>query len=126
VVVEYEGHLFAGDLIANDAHSWLEIGKTDEWLKRLDEMKALKPKWVHPGRGPSGNAGLLDMERAYLERAIAEVAAEKPQGKPDDAAIERIRSRIMAAYPGYRLDVFLYIGLPAEWARQARAAEAAQ
>lgn len=126
VVVEYEGHLFAGDLIANNAHSWLEIGKTDEWLKRVDEMKALNPKWVHPGRGPSGTAGLLDMERAYLERAIAEVAAEKPQGKPDDAALERIRSRIMAVYPGYRFDVFLHIGLPAEWERQARAAGAAQ
>jgi glyoxylase-like metal-dependent hydrolase (beta-lactamase superfamily II) len=126
VVVEYEGHLFAGDLIANDAHSWLEIGKTDEWLKRLDEMKALKPKWVHPGRGPSGSAGLLDMERAYLERVIAEVAAEKPEGKADDAALERIRSRILAAYPGYRFDVFLQIGLPAEWARQAQAAGAAQ
>lgn len=122
VVVEYEGHLFAGDLIANNAHSWLEIGKTDEWLKRLDEMKALKPKWVHPGRGPSGSAGLLDMERAYLERVIAEVAAEKPQGKPDDAALERVRSRILAAYPGLRFDVFLQIGLPAEWERQARAA----
>jgi glyoxylase-like metal-dependent hydrolase (beta-lactamase superfamily II) len=126
VVVEYEGHLFPGDLIANNAHSWLEIGKTDEWLKRLGEMKALNPKWVHPGRGPSGTAGLLEMERAYLERAIAEVAAEKPQGKPDDAALERIRSRMMAAYPGYRFDVFLNIGLPAEWERQARAAGAAQ
>ncbi len=126
VVVEYEGHLFAGDLITNDAHSWLEIGKTDEWLKRLDEMKALKPKWVHPGRGPSGSAGLLDMERAYLERVIAEVAAEKPQGKADDAALERIRSRILAAYPGYKFDVFLQIGLPAEWTRQAQAAGAAQ
>jgi glyoxylase-like metal-dependent hydrolase (beta-lactamase superfamily II) len=126
VVVEYEGHLFPGDLIANNAHSWLEIGKTDEWLKRLDEMKALNPKWVHPGRGPSGTAGLLDMERAYLERAIAEVAAVKPQGKPDDAALERIRSRMMAAYPGYRFDVFLNIGLPAEWERQARAAGGTQ
>ena len=126
VVVEFEGHLFAGDLIANNAHSWLEIGKTDEWLKRVDEMKALNPKWVHPGRGPSGTAGLLDMERAYLERAIAEVAAEKPQGKPDDAALERIGSRMKAAYPGYRFDVFLQIGLPAEWERQARAAGAAQ
>ncbi len=126
VVVEYEGHLFAGDLIANDAHSWLEIGKTDEWLKRLDEMQALKPKWVHPGRGPSGTAGLLDMERAYLERVIAEVAAEKPQGQPDDAAVERIRSRVMAAYPGYRFDIFLYIGLPGEWGRQARAAGTAK
>ena len=58
--------------------------------------------------------------------AIAEVAAEKPQGKPDDAALERIRSRVMGAYPGLRFDVFLRIGLPAEWERQARAAGAAQ
>jgi glyoxylase-like metal-dependent hydrolase (beta-lactamase superfamily II) len=122
VVVEYEGHLFPGDMIANNTHSWLEIGKTDQWLQRIDEMKALKPKWVHPGRGPSGNAGLLDMERAYLERVIAEVAAEKPQGKPTDEALERIQSRVLAAYPGLRLDVFLAIGLPAEWERQAQAA----
>ncbi|HEX8698686.1 MAG TPA: MBL fold metallo-hydrolase, partial [Myxococcaceae bacterium] len=66
VVVEYEGHLFPGDMVANDAHSWLEIGRTDEWLKRIGEMKALKPKYVHPGRGPSGGAGLLDQEQAYL------------------------------------------------------------
>lgn len=125
VVVEYDGHLFPGDLVANNAHSWLEIGKTDEWLKRIDEMKALKPKWVHPGRGPSGSAGLLDAEHAYLERVISEVAAEKPQGAPDAAALERIRSRILAAYPGMRFDVFLGIGLPAEWERQARASGAA-
>lgn len=124
VVVEYEGHLFPGDLVANNAHSWLEIGRTDEWLKRMDEMKALKPKWVHPGRGPSGNAGLLDMERGYLERVIAEVAAEKPQGAPNEAALERIHSRILAAYPGLRFDAFLGFGLPAEWERQVRASGA--
>ena len=121
VVVEYEGHLFAGDLVANNAHSWLELGKTDEWLQRIGEMQALHPKWVHPGRGPSGSAGLLDMERAYLERVVAEVAAEKPQGAPTDEALGRIRSRLVAAYPGMRFDVFLAIGLPAEWERQARA-----
>jgi glyoxylase-like metal-dependent hydrolase (beta-lactamase superfamily II) len=126
VVVEFEGHLFPGDLVANDAHSWLEIGKTDEWLERIDEMKALKPKWVHPGRGPSGTAGLLDAERSYLERVIAEVAAEKPQGAPSDEALARIRSRLVAAYPGMQFDVFLRIGLPAEWARQARAAGASR
>lgn len=120
VVVEYEGHLFPGDMVANDAHSWLEIGKTDEWLKRLEEMKALKPKYVHPGRGPSGGAGLLDQEKAYLERVIAEVAAEKPQGEASDAALERIKSRVEAAYPGLGFDVFLRIGLPAEWKRQAK------
>ncbi|MDY7231912.1 MBL fold metallo-hydrolase [Hyalangium rubrum] len=124
VVVEYEGHLFPGDMVANNAHSWLEIGKTDEWLKRVDEMKALKPKYVHPGRGPSGRAGLLDQEQAYLERVIAEVAAEKPQGEPTAEGLERIKQRILAAYPGQGFDVFLNIGLPAEWKRQAQAAAA--
>jgi glyoxylase-like metal-dependent hydrolase (beta-lactamase superfamily II) len=119
VVVEYEGHLFPGDMVANDAHSWLEIGKTDEWLKRLEEMKALKPKYVHPGRGPSGGVGLLDQEKAYLERVIAEVAVEKPQGEASDEALERIKSRVVAAYPGLGFDIFLRIGLPAEWKRQA-------
>lgn len=123
VVVEYEGHLFPGDMVANDAHSWLEIGKTDQWLERLEEMKALKPKYVHPGRGPSGGPGLLDQEKAYLERVAAEVAAEKPQGEPTDEALARIRSRVMAAYPGLGFDVFLRIGLPAEWKRQAAAAK---
>ena len=126
VVVEFDGHLFPGDMVANDSHSWLEIGRTDEWLKRIDEMKALKPKYVHPGRGPSGTAGLLDAERAYLERVIAEVAAEKPQGTPSKQALQNIRSRILEAYPGLRFDVFLNIGLPAEWARQARGGGAAQ
>jgi glyoxylase-like metal-dependent hydrolase (beta-lactamase superfamily II) len=126
VVVEFDGHLFPGDLVANNAHSWLEIGRTDEWLKRIDEMRALKPKYVHPGRGPSGNAGLLDQERAYLERVIAEVAAEKPQAAATDEALERVKSRIFAAYPGLRFGVFLDIGLPAEWKRQAQAAEGAK
>jgi glyoxylase-like metal-dependent hydrolase (beta-lactamase superfamily II) len=126
VVVEYDGHLFTGDLVANNAHSWLEIGKTDEWLKRMDELQALKPKFVHPGRGPSGTAGLLEQERAYLERVIAEVAAERPQGELAAEARERIKSRLFAAYPGLRFGVFLEIGLPAEWRRQAQASAGAQ
>jgi glyoxylase-like metal-dependent hydrolase (beta-lactamase superfamily II) len=55
VAVEWEKHLFVGDLVASGAHSWLEIGKTDEWLKRLEELSALQPDFVHPGRGPSGD-----------------------------------------------------------------------
>ena len=125
VVVEFEGHLFPGDLVTNDAHSWLEIGKTDEWLQRIAEMKALKPKFVHPGRGPSSSAGLLDQEETYLRRVIAEVAAEQPRGELTEAVKERIKQRIDAAYPGYRYGVFLELGLPAEWARQARLAQAA-
>jgi len=114
--------IFAGDLVASGAHSWLEIGKTDEWLARLGDMRAMKPARVHPGRGPSGGASLLDDEERYLKRVMAIVAAEKPTLPVREDALARAESAIVAAYPDYMLPVFLKIGLPAEWERQARAA----
>lgn len=127
VVVESSGALFAGDLVASKTHSWLEIGKTDEWLKRLAEMRALKPSRVYPGRGPGSAASLLDDEEAYLKKVVAIVAAEKPSTKmpeaAQDAAIERAEKAIVLAYPDHGFPVFLKIGLPAEWERQAKAAK---
>jgi glyoxylase-like metal-dependent hydrolase (beta-lactamase superfamily II) len=122
VVVEHEGALFVGDLVANKAHSWLEIGKTDEWLKRVDEMKKLRPVRVYPGRGAPGGAHLLDDEEAYLKKVIAVMAAEKPTMPVREDALGRVENTMVAAYPGYDFAVFLKIGLPAEWERQARAA----
>lgn len=127
VVVESSGAIFAGDLVASKAHSWLEIGKTDEWLKRIAEMRALKPSKVYPGRGAGNAATLLDDEEAYLKKVIALVAAEKPNAKlpeaEQDAAIERAEKAIVAAYPDHGFPVFLKIGLPAEWSRQARSSK---
>jgi glyoxylase-like metal-dependent hydrolase (beta-lactamase superfamily II) len=54
VVAEYNGHLFGGDLLVSHTHAWLELGHVREWLRRVDEMEALHPRRVHPGRGPSG------------------------------------------------------------------------
>jgi glyoxylase-like metal-dependent hydrolase (beta-lactamase superfamily II) len=124
VVIEFDGHLFAGDLIANRSHSWLEIGRTDEWLRRIEEMKAQKPRFVHPGRGPSGGPDLLDQEERYLRKVIELVAAERPALPPDKEAIGRAKKRIQEAYPDLDFPVFLNIGIPAEYARQARLAAA--
>lgn len=119
VVVEWEGHVFVGDLVGNGVHSWLEIGRTAEWLQRLDEIRALKPDYVHPGRGPSGDDRLLDMEANYLRFVMDAVAAEKPTGEPDKEALARIKTRVEERFVGYRYAIFLEIGLPAEWRRQA-------
>lgn len=124
VVVEFEGHLFAGDLVANGSHSWLEIGRTDAWLQRVAEMKALSPKWVHPGRGPSSGPELLDAQAQYLERVIAIVSEARPSLPADKAAMSAVKAKIRDAYPGLTFPVFLEIGLPAEWKRQAQQAAA--
>lgn len=130
VVVQYEGHLFTGDLVASGSHSWLELARTEEWIKRLEELKGLGPKTIHPGRGPSGDARLLDQQQAYLRFVRDAIAAEKPRlgptGDLDDAAkeaIDRVRGKIEDRYLGYRFGIFLHIGLPAEWTRQAKLAK---
>ncbi len=128
VAVEFDGHLFVGDLVGSGAHSWLEIGRTDEWLKRLGELQALKPDFVHPGRGPSGDERLLEQEASYLQFIVAAIAAEKPTPQLEPARVEqalsRVRKKVDERFVGYRFGVFLDIGLPAEWQRQAQAAAA--
>jgi glyoxylase-like metal-dependent hydrolase (beta-lactamase superfamily II) len=120
VVLEWRGHLFTGDLVASQSHSWLELGHTQEWIQRLGELRAMHPLYVHPGRGPSGGPELIDGEEVYLRRVEAIVAAEKPAqpARPED--IQRVKRAVMAEYPSYDYDVFLDIGLPAVWERQQR------
>lgn len=125
VVVEFDGHLFTGDLVANGSHSWLEIGKTDEWLQRIAELQALEPRRVHPGRGPSAGPELLEGEAHYLKTVVALVSEARPALPADKAAMAVVKEKIRAAFPGLSFPVFLEIGLPAEWARQARIAQTA-
>lgn len=125
VVVEWEDHVFVGDLVARGSHSWLEIGRTDEWLQRLAEIEAMQPRHVHPGRGRSGGSELLTAQREYLQTVIDLVAAEKPTMPPDPAAMARVRAKLESRYADYRFAVFLEIGLPAEWRRQAEASASA-
>jgi len=50
---------------------------------------------------------------------IALVAVEEPWGPPDKGALARVRAGIERRYPDLRFPVFLELGLPAEWRRQA-------
>jgi len=122
VVVEFEGHLFVGDLVANLSHSWLEIGKIDEWLQRISEIRELKPDFIHPGRGPSGDDRLLDRQEDYLRTVLAEITAERRKpgsAGPTDQAVERVKQRLLKKYVGYSYVLFLDFGIPAVWRQQA-------
>jgi glyoxylase-like metal-dependent hydrolase (beta-lactamase superfamily II) len=119
VVVEWEGHLFVGDLVANGTHSWFENGRTDAWLERLDELRALHPKWIHPGRGFTDGPELLDRQTDYVHTVVEAVAAEHPRGRPTPEAFARITERVNQRYPDHHYPAFLPMVLRAEWARQA-------
>lgn len=126
VVIEYEGHVFVGDLVGNGTHAWIEIGEIDQWLTRLAEIAAMKPKFVHPGRGATGGPELVDWEVGYLRRVLEEIAKEKPSLPLAAGAVDRVRGRIMQAYPGLDYEVFLDVGLEDLMKKQAAKATPAQ
>lgn len=123
VVVEYEGNVFVGDLVGNGTHAWVEIGEIEEWQKRLAEITALKPKYVHPGRGASGGLDLVEWENGYFRRLLDEVAVEKPTIPLANGAVERVKDRMMKAYPTLDYDVFLSVGLEEVLKKQAAKAK---
>ena len=121
LVVQYANHLFPGDLVTNDFHSWLELGYLDEWTARIDELKALQADFVHPGRGPAGTADLLDAQRHYLGKVgelIRAAQAKDGRQEPDQPALEALQQQIVEAFPGHRYDLFVWNGLAAAWREQ--------
>jgi len=113
VAVEWNGHVFAGDLIASRTHPWLELGTVRAWLQRLDELDALAPRRVHPGRGPSGGPELVASTRDYLTRVL-ELVAEASPDTPRDRAVRAIRDRLVTEHADHAYPVFLF-GLAAVW-----------
>lgn len=119
VVVEWEGHVFTGDLVANRNHSWLKEADIDGWVQRMSEVRELRPRWVHPGRGPTGGSDLLDDEVTYLRFVQGLVRETRPRSPADPEAIAEVRRRVEARYPGYGFPVFLALGVAEEYRRQA-------
>ncbi len=122
VVVEFEGHVFVGDLVTRGFHAWLELGLLEEWLKRLEEIEALEPMHVHTGRGGSGDEDLLERQKFYLQTVLQIIRAEKPRkgSVPTAEALMRIENKILQRFPGFDYPVFIQNGLLPAWQKLAR------
>lgn len=117
LAVAHEGHLFVGDLVASGTHAWLELGLLEAWHERLDELEALSPTAVHPGRGRSGGPAVIAEQRRYLRAVTAEVASAQAANLDRDRGVERAKQALIQRYPERRYRVFLELGLPAVWRR---------
>ena len=94
VVAEYDGHVFVGDLVTQGFHSWLELGELREWLKRLDEIRALDLRTV-----------ISIVEKHHPRKGVA---------LSDDGS-DQILAEIVARYPAYEYPKFAENGLPEVW-----------
>lgn len=112
VVAQVGAHLFPGDLVTNDFHAWLELGRLGEWRARLDELMELDDvEYVHPGRGPDGDMGLIEQQAAYFERVESVIRAANPRLSADDAAVTRTQEAVLEAFPGLRYPLFAEKGI---------------
>lgn len=66
--VETDRALFTGDLAMKDIKPQRTAqGVTwADWIRILDELAALKPRYVLPDHGATGDASLIDEQRRYL------------------------------------------------------------
>ena len=115
VVVDWKGHLFVGDLVANRHHAWLELGLIDEWIAMLEFLQGLHPLRVYPGRGAPGGPELLAKQSEYLRFVRTTVQAARPQRELDEATLETLVKAVVARYPDYGNEYFLQLGIPAVW-----------
>ena len=115
VVVEIAGHLFVGDMVASGSHAWTELGLLSDWQLALERLAGLRPRVVHPGRGPSGGPELISAQAAYLDWVADRVRAEHPKGEPSSDVLALLAADVEAHYPGYAYSHFVKVGLPALW-----------
>jgi hypothetical protein len=115
VVVQHRDQVFVGDLINPTNHAWLELGLIGDWLARLEEIRAMKPAKIHPGRGPSGDASMIDQQANYLKQVRAWVREAISPGELDWFAKLRLQWKIERAYSTLGHPVFMRDGLAAVW-----------
>jgi glyoxylase-like metal-dependent hydrolase (beta-lactamase superfamily II) len=107
---------FVGDVVLNGEHAYTNDGHTSAWLKNLEGLRtALRGvKHVHPGHGPSGDAGLFEWQAQYLRRYREAVQALRAGGKTlGEAEKKTLVEKMKAAYPSAGLEFMITLGADA-------------
>jgi glyoxylase-like metal-dependent hydrolase (beta-lactamase superfamily II) len=115
------GELITGDVVAGQQHLDLTWGRSVVWQDRINELKALEPKYIYPGHGDPGGPELLDETLVYLKFFHETVASRVKPGAPARIApgdLTAIKQLISAKYPKYGRSELLDKSIAGEYAVQ--------
>jgi glyoxylase-like metal-dependent hydrolase (beta-lactamase superfamily II) len=90
--------LFAGAMLDARTIPDLQDADLQQWHAARGLLRALRPTVVVPGRGPVGDAGLIDTVETYLAELQRQVDNYLTAGKPLSDAADSIE---LPAYAGY-------------------------
>jgi glyoxylase-like metal-dependent hydrolase (beta-lactamase superfamily II) len=119
VVVQHRDTVYVGDLINPENHAWLELGYIDDWLLRLEDIAAMRPQRIMPGRGKAGGVELLTKQADYLRYVKKLVRAQNPAGVLDWVTKVLLQRQIEQRYPDLGYPIFMRDGLAAVWRQEA-------
>jgi glyoxylase-like metal-dependent hydrolase (beta-lactamase superfamily II) len=115
------GELITGDAVAGREHLDLTWGRSVVWQDRINELKALEPKFIYPGHGTPGGPEILDETLAYLKYFHEIVASRVKPGAPakiTNADLVAVRQQMIAKYPKHGRPELLDSSIAGEYAVQ--------
>ena len=105
MLVEPDGVLFAGDIVQSRRIPFMASAAVDtgNWLRGLDEVGTMAPRWVLPGHGPlsAGAAEAIGFTRTYIDyvrTAMANAVADWTEFDTAYAAVDWSRYEGMPAF----------------------------
>ena len=115
------GELITGDAVAGREHLDLTWGRSIVWQDRINELKALEPKFIYPGHGTPAGPELLDETLSYLKFFHETVSSRVKPGAPAKISptdLTGIKQQIVAKYPKYGRAELLDRSIAGEYAVQ--------
>ena len=92
------------DLVYNRVHPWLAEGRSDLWLRALDEAKRRyhAARALYPGHGSAGPISIIDEQTAYII-AVRDMVASSLKQDPElsDTTKAAIQQKVRATYKDY-------------------------
>ncbi len=105
MLVEPAGILFAGDIVQAGRIPFMASAAVDtkNWLRGLEEVGAMRPRFVLPGHGPlsSGPAAAIAFTRGYIDHVRAAMAQAVADWVEFDAAYQQTDWSAYQAMPAF-------------------------
>jgi len=91
VHVPRAGVLFSGDLVFRGRIPFVGQADSQGWIRSLQDLIALQPRWVVPGHGPVSTSPVADLEltRDYLQHLRDSMGAAARELEPFEEAYAR-------------------------------------
>ena len=100
IFVEPDRALISGDIVQNKLVPGMPNASSNvkNWLAILDKLEPLKPRFIVPDHGATGDGSLIAKERGFLGNLQQRALELKRQGVSADDAGQRLMTEFQAKY----------------------------